>query len=182
MGKFSRKLSRNLKKCKLKKGRKNLSAGYTLMAKYVKMGAKCEKQKVYSGVLYVTFFTFDNPFFAFRISQQGRHSHENLKDFAVYFFAALIKHEIRLKCEKCKVSVPYFAVCFAKYPRNAKSEKRIASLTKIWANLNCNFIEILRKSLKKFWEICKKLDKMSISGWGIVQKIQGKLEKSIIFE
>ncbi len=32
----------------------------------------------------------------------------------VYFFVALIKHEIRIKCEKCTVSVLYFVVCFAK--------------------------------------------------------------------
>ncbi len=48
------------------------------------------------------------------ISCQSRHSHKKSKDFAVYFFAALIKHEIRMKCEKCLVSVSYFMVCFTK--------------------------------------------------------------------
>ncbi len=42
---------------------------YTLIAKYVKMNAKCEKQKVYSGVFCATFFLFCNLFFAFRMSQ-----------------------------------------------------------------------------------------------------------------
>ncbi len=50
----------------------------------------------------------------------------------VYFFVALIKQEIRMKCEKCIVSVSYFVACFAKtfakYPQNAKYEKCIAGL------------------------------------------------------
>ncbi len=66
------------------------------------------------------------------ISHLGRHSCENLKDFLVYFFAALIKHEICLQCEKCIVSVSHFVVCFAKtftkYLQNVKYEKCIASL------------------------------------------------------
>ncbi len=33
----------------------SLKAGYTLIAKYAKTGAKCEKQKVYSGVFCVIF-------------------------------------------------------------------------------------------------------------------------------
>ncbi len=32
----------------------------------------------------------------------------------VYFFAALIKHKIRMRYEECTVSVSYFLVCFAK--------------------------------------------------------------------
>ncbi len=43
--------------------------GYTLSAKYAKTIAKGEKQKVYSGVLCVTFFAFRIPFFTFHISQ-----------------------------------------------------------------------------------------------------------------
>ncbi len=59
-------------------------------------------------------FAFCAPFFAFRISHQGWHTRKNSEDFVVYFFAALIKHEIRMKCEKCIVSVSYFVVCFVK--------------------------------------------------------------------
>ncbi len=103
----------------------NLKAGYTLVTKYAKIGAKCEKWKVYSGVFCTTFF-------AFRISHQGRHACENSKDFVVYFFAALIKHKIHLECEKCIVSVSHFVACFAKtfakYLRNAKYKKCIADL------------------------------------------------------
>ncbi len=62
----------------------------------------------------VTFFAFCAPFFAFCISHHGRHSHEKSKDFVVYFFAALIKHEICMKYKKCIVNVSYFVVCFAK--------------------------------------------------------------------
>ncbi len=88
-----------------------------------------EKWKVYSGVFCITFFAFRKPFFAFRISCQGQHLREKSKDFVVYFFAALIKHKIHVKYEKCIVSVSYFVACFAKYPQNAKYEKCIASLT-----------------------------------------------------
>ncbi len=65
-------------------------------------------------------------FFAFHISCQGWHLREKLKDFTVNFFAALIKHEICKKCDKCIVSVSYFVVCFAK--TFAKYEKCIAGL------------------------------------------------------
>ncbi len=63
-----------------------------------------------------------------RISHQGRHLRKRSKDFVVYFFALLIKHEIRMKCVKCIVSVWCFVVCFAK--TLAKCEKCIASLRK----------------------------------------------------
>ncbi len=81
-------------------------------------------------------------FFAFcSILHQGQHSHENSKDFVVYFFAALIKTEICLKCEKCIVSGSHFEVCFvktfAKYPQNVKYEKCIAGLTKHNRHLFC---------------------------------------------
>ncbi len=66
------------------------------------------------------------------ILHQGWHSHKKSKDFMVYFFAALIKHEIRVKHEKCIVNISYFVVCFvktfAKYPRNVKYEKCMADL------------------------------------------------------
>ncbi len=71
----------------------------------------------------------------FFILCKGRHLRKKSKDFSVYFFPALIKHEIRMKYEKCIVSVMYFVVCFAKtfakYSRNAKYEKCIASLTDV---------------------------------------------------
>ncbi len=79
------------------------------------MGEKCEKQKVYSGVFHATFFVFRG------ISPQGWHSSENSKDyFVVYFFAALIKHKICIKCEKCTASVSYFVVCFEKNTREMR--------------------------------------------------------------
>ncbi len=40
----------------------------------------------------------------------------------------------------------------------------------------------MNKSLKKTWEICKKLDKMLIGGWGTVEKIQQESEKSNNFK
>ncbi len=43
------------------------------------------------------------------------------RPYVVYFFIALIKHEIRLKYEKCIVSVSHFMVCFTKYLQNAES-------------------------------------------------------------
>ncbi len=55
-------------------------------------------------------------------------------------------------------------------------------MIKISANFNCNFIETLSKFLKKMRKFCTKLDKISIKDWGIAQKIQRKLEKSISFE
>ncbi len=86
----------------------------TLIAKYAKMGAKNKK---YSRV-FCAFFCVPSPFFTFRcISRECRHSCKNWKDFVVYFFAALIKHEIRVKCEKCIVSVSYFVMCFVKNTR-----------------------------------------------------------------
>ncbi len=75
---------------------------------------------------FVTFLEFRIPFFAFRILRLGQHSCEKSKDFVVYFFAALKKHEIRMKYEKCIASVSYFAVCFVKTHREI--QKCIASL------------------------------------------------------
>ncbi len=85
------------------------------------MDEKCEKQKVYSGVFCATFFfAFRASVFTFLILRQGRHLRKNSKDFVVYFFVALIKHKIRMKCEKCIVSVSYFVVCFAKNTRKMR--------------------------------------------------------------
>ncbi len=95
-------------------------AGYTLIAKYEKMGAKCKKQKVYSGVFCATFFALRTPFFAFRILRRSWHSCEKSKDSVAYFFAASLKHEICVKCEKCLMSVSYFVVCFAKNTREMR--------------------------------------------------------------
>ncbi len=98
------------------------------------MIAKCEKWKVYSVLFCVTFSHFGLLFFSFHsILRWGWHSHKNSKDFVVYFFAALIKREIRMKCKKCMVSVLYFMMCFAKIfakcRRNTKYEKCIAGLS-----------------------------------------------------
>ncbi len=54
------------------------------------------------------------------------------KDSVVYFFATLIKKEIRMEYDKYIVSVSYLVVCFAKtfvkYLQNAKYENCIAGL------------------------------------------------------
>ncbi len=97
--------------------------GYTLIAKYAKTIAKCKKQKVYSGVFCITFFTFCVPFFVFRILRQGRHSCENSKDFVVYFFPALIKHKIRMKCECIVRMAIHLSQNMQKWVRNAKKRK-----------------------------------------------------------
>ncbi len=77
------------------------------------------------------FFHVSRPFFTFHILRQGLHLREKSKDLVVNFFAALIKHKIRIKYEKCIVSDSYFVVCFAKYPRNAKYEKCIVGLRRL---------------------------------------------------
>ncbi len=84
--------------------------------------ARNAKNKKYIAGYFATFCVL-HPFF--RISCQGRHSCANSKDFVVYFFAALIKHEIRLKYEKCIESVSYFVVCFAK---NTNEMRKVYSL------------------------------------------------------
>ncbi len=104
-------------------------ASYTFIAKYTKMIAKCEKQKVYGRVFCLTsFFRILHPFFRFShftafCARVGICSNSQ-KDFVVHFFATLIKYKIRMKREKCIVSVSYFVMCFAKtfekYPQNAK--------------------------------------------------------------
>ncbi len=94
-------------------------AKYTkTIARYAKTIAKCEKQKAYGGLFPVILFTFCPLFSLFAF-----HSilpRKKLKDFVVYIFAALIKHEIRMKYEKCIASVlyfvEYFAKTFTKYP------------------------------------------------------------------
>ncbi len=60
------------------------------------------------------YFALCTSFFTFCISRQGRYSRRKSKKFVVYYFMALIKHEICMKYEKCIVSVSYFVVCFAK--------------------------------------------------------------------
>ncbi len=62
---------------------------------------------------FASFFVFRS-FFAFRISLQGWHLREKSKDLVVYFFTALIKHEIHMKYKKCIGSVSYFMVCCVK--------------------------------------------------------------------
>ncbi len=82
---------------------------------------------MHSRVFCVTFFCILCPFFfCFLPFVLGSAYAEKSKDFVVYFFVALIKLKIRVKYEKCIVSVPYFVVCFAKtftkYLQNAKYE------------------------------------------------------------
>ncbi len=68
----------------------------------------------------------------------------------VYFFTALIKHEIRMKYEKCIASVSYFVVYFAKLLRNANYEKYIASLRRdVTGKINCTY-----RSLRTNIETC----------------------------
>ncbi len=95
-------------------------ASYTLIAKHAKTIVKYKKQKLYNEVFHVTFSAVHSS------SHQGQHSHENSKDFVVYFFTALIKHEICMIYKKCIVSVSYFMACFMK--TFAKYEKCIAGL------------------------------------------------------
>ncbi len=89
----------------------------------------------------VTFFLFCAPFFRFshfaafhtRVSIRAK----NQKilwfiSFIFFFFAALIKNEIRIIYKKCVVSVSYFVVCFTKYPRNTKYKKCIAGRRITW--------------------------------------------------
>ncbi len=100
-------------------------AGYTLIAKYVKMGAACEKWKVYSGVFHVLFF-------AFHISQHfapGPAFMGKLKGFCGLFFRGINKtrnlHEIRKVYSEC------FTFCGVSrtHSWNVKYEKCIAGLT-----------------------------------------------------
>ncbi len=101
------------------------------------------KPKVYSGTFRTTFFTFRAPFSVFHtILYRGRHSREKSKDFMVYFFVALIKHKIRMKCEKCRVSVRYFVVCFA---------KNIREMWKVYSRLyECTVHSIEQHSMLKW--------------------------------
>ncbi len=98
----------------------------------------CEKQDILRHFFRISWsfflhFTLLFSLFAFcNILYQDQHSCEKSKDFVVYFFAVLIKHEICMKYEKSILSVSYFTVCFVKtfvkYPWNAKYEKCIHSL------------------------------------------------------
>ncbi len=86
-----------------KNKRQNPLVSSTLIAKHAQTISKCEKQKVYSEVFHVIFFMSRVPFFTFRILCQGRYLCKKLKDFVIYFFAALLKHEIRKVCSECFV-------------------------------------------------------------------------------
>ncbi len=83
----------------------------------------------------MVYFTSLFSHFAFHtILRQGWYSRKTSKDFIVYFFAALTKHKIWMKYEKCILSVLYFLVCFAKtvtkYTQNAKYDQSIAGVIK----------------------------------------------------
>ncbi len=87
-------------------------ASCTLIAKHVKMGAK--NKKCIAGYFAPLFSRFAPLFslFAFHtILCLGRHSRKNSKDFVVYFFAALIKHKIRMKCESVQGVLTEWKVC-----------------------------------------------------------------------
>ncbi len=71
--------------------------------------AKCEKQKVYSGGIFVTFFVFHAPFFAFRISQHfmlGSAFVQKVKGFCGLFFRVINKKQNSHEIEKV------YSVCF----------------------------------------------------------------------
>ncbi len=70
---------------------------------------------------------------------------ETQKDFVVYFFAALIKHEICLKCEKSIVSVSYFLVFFAKTFVKREIQKVYSRFKESTKTKNC--------SNKSCWEL-----------------------------
>ncbi len=109
-------------KISYKNFRSHSQAGYTLIAKYAKMGAKCEKQKLYSGVLRETFFAFRAPFFAFYISQHfapGLAFTRNVKGFR-FFFCGINKTQNLYEIQKV------YSACFIL----AKCEKCIAGLTR----------------------------------------------------
>ncbi len=102
--------------------------------------------------------------FAFHsILRQGRYSCEMSKDFVGFFFMALIKYEIHLKCEKCIVSVSHFMVRFPKYLRNAKYEKCIAGLRGLYQDLHNNYEDALAKNtelVKLMSELCAENERL----------------------
>ncbi len=112
------------------------------------------KSGVSSMVFHVPFFSFRPPFFCFSpfaaFCARSAFAQKS-KDFVVYFFTALIKHKIRIKCEKCIVSVSYFVVCFvktfAKYPQNGKYKKCIAGLMNLISRLFTSFCSQWMKKL-----------------------------------
>ncbi len=122
----------------------NSDTGYTLIEKYAETFVKCGKPKMYSGIFRITFFavrtTFFAPVLAFAQKFKGFHG--------LFFFAALMKHEIRMKYEKCLVSVSYFVVCFAKthakYPWHVKYEKckvgLINSILQLFASFHSHWM------------------------------------------
>ncbi len=91
---------------------------YTLIAKYAKTIGKNEKciARYFASLFSLLHFA---PGSAFA---------RKVKGFCVYFFAALIKHQIRIKYEKCTVSVLYFMVCFAKTFGNTREMQNTKSV------------------------------------------------------
>ncbi len=81
-----------------------------------KWARNAKNEKCITGC-FASLFCVSRPFFAVRISHHGWHSREKSKNFVVDFFAAVMKHVIRVNCEKCIVSVSYFVVCFGKNTR-----------------------------------------------------------------
>ncbi len=109
-----------------------------------------KKRKVYGGVFRATFF-------AFHISQHfvpGSAFAWKVKGFCGLFFAASIKHKIRVKCEKCIVSVSYFLVCFTK--TFVKYETCIAGLRGRQEQKN---IKVVFRKLGRSFTKMRKLEK-----------------------
>ncbi len=52
----------------------------------------------------------------------------------LFYIAALVKHKIRIKFEKCKANVLYFVVCFAK--NNRKMRKVYSRSYNFYMGLN----------------------------------------------
>ncbi len=89
-------------------------------------------KRIWCGILH-HIFAFSTPLLAFCISHHftsGSAFTWNIKEFYIFFFAALTKHKIQMKYEKCIV-----AFCFAWYvpwkhsQKNHKCDKSVAGLT-----------------------------------------------------
>ncbi len=99
-------------------------ASYTLIAKYAKMGVKCEKWKVYGGVFRATFLHFA-PLFSLFVP--GSAFVRKLRRFHGLFFHSIKEawnsHEMRRVHSECFV---FCGVFREKHSWNAKYEKCIA--------------------------------------------------------
>ncbi len=69
---------------------------------------------------FASLFSGFTSLFRFLYFAPGSTFTQKVKGFRGLFFAALIKHKIHIKCEKCIVSVLYFVACFAKNTREMR--------------------------------------------------------------